>query len=269
MKKVDIITEESLLNRSPNNLRTKKEGATTYVGASVNPERYLKAIKRQQIWVKEHYFVYALPLNVNYEGDLIYYLDSLETLKPYVTELIRTEMANPFVVGEANKREYVQNNAKRRSFSFKFIKRNPNKPDRPNDQDVIDYLCSKKSKRAYLTELLYADMKNKGFKLPEEMQRYNDENKIEKSNIYKELYSVIYRFIEEKIEKGKREFDFFELSDYCRNELGQDLNQRTFSSYRNEMFSQTGVIKVIEGTTKFKIKKVAFKKLPKPNQKEA
>lgn len=266
MKKKKIITEDTLLNRSPDKNRTKKEGATTYVGAAVNPERYLKAIERQQAWVREHYFVYALPLNVNYEGDLIYYLDSLETLKPYVTKLIREEMENPYVKGEANKRKYVQNNAKRRSFSFKFIKRNPLKPDKPNDQDVIDYLCSKKSKRAYLTELLYTDMKNKNFELPDEMKRYNEEHKIEKPNMYKNLYHTIYHFIEDKIENDIDEFEFYELSEYCRSQLGEDLKQHTFSSYRREMFSQTGAIKVIEGTARFKINEEMFNKLEKPEK---
>ena len=258
------INEKTLLNRDPDKIRTKRDGAHTYLGASVNPDAYQRAIKRQQEWVKENYFVYALPLNVNYEGDLIWYIDQLDSVKPYICDLIRKEMANPCIECEPNIREFHQNGAKRRSFSMKLIKQKPNKPDRPNDQDVIDYLCTKPSKRNYLIRLLRKDIEDKGVELPEEVKKYNEEFKIEKPNLYKDVYKTIYGYLQNKLDNNINEFEFADLLEYCRNEIDRNLKQHTFSAYRREMFSEPGVIEVIPGTTKFKINRKKFKMMVKP-----
>lgn len=252
------VTQEMLLNRSKENWRSLNESrVSTYIGPNDNFNAYRRNIKRQQQWQKENYWIYAIPLNVSYEADLISYLDSLDTVKPYITALIRKEMKEPYVKKPTRVRDFVKgNDTKRRSFSLKFSKE--------KDADVIAYLKTKESKRAYLIGLIEQDMKDTGYTLSEGLIKYNEENKIEAKSFTRKIYAAIYKCLEEKFASGKNTIEFQELATYVRNLVGPELNKNSYYNIRYKAFGETGVLKVIPGTMSYKMSKREFNKLKKP-----
>ncbi len=252
------ITQEMLLNRGKENWRCVNEsGISGYIGPNDDYNVYRRNIARQQQWQKENYWIYAIPFNVNYEADLISYLDSLDTVKPYITALIRKEMKEPYVNKPSRVRDYVKgNDTKRRSFSLKFSKE--------KDADVIAYLKTKESKRAYLIGLIEQDMIDTGYKIPEGLIKYNEENKVEAKSIIRKIYAAGYQCIEEKFAEGKNTVTFTELSEYIKEKVGEELSTNTYSSARYKYFTETGVLTTIPGASAYKISKRAFNKLKKP-----
>ena len=258
MKEKDI--EAKLLNHNLNDYRSKKENATTY-NPNVTEEERRKRTEASINYEKNKNFSYSIPLNINYEGDLIYYIDSLPSIKPYIVKLIRKEMANPYIENSEYERIYEQSGAKRRSINLKLIKYDPQKPNKENDQDVIDYLCTKKSKRAYLIKLLYQDMQDSGFILPIELQNYNKKSKVKKVNVRRAVYIAIYDFIENKLKNNIKEFKSQELKAYCKENIELEIKGNNFENYRQQLFSKTGVIKFNKGN--YIIDKDKFKALDK------
>lgn len=254
----EVINEKVLLNRDKANWRSvNKSGVSGYIGPDQDYAKYRKALDRQMKWVKDNYWIYAIPFNVNYEADYIRYLDSLPSLKPYIRELIRKEMKNPYVNKKARVREYYKgDDTKRRSFSLKFSKE--------KEADIIEYLQTKESKRSYLIGLIEQDMIDTGYKPSKALEEYNKENKIKRKNIHRELYAALYYYIEDAINSGRSTIGFRELLDAARKRVGNDLKQTTYSAYRRVWLSETGALTVIPGTTDFKIHKREFQKLEKP-----
>ena len=258
-----VVTEKFLLNRGKSNNRNLSGTySKAYEAYKRNEETYKKNLSYQQEWAKQNYWVYGLPLNVNYEADLILYLDTLPTLKPYIADLIRKEMKKPYVKKQANEREYVKgDNTKRRCFSLKFNK--------VKDKDIIDYLETKESKRAYLIGLIEKDMesaiKDGRFEAPKSLEKYNGKNKIKRRHVKKNIYTAIYNCIQEKIDEGVKEISFKELADNTKSIYGEDLNPHSYSTYRNDFFGNSGVLVAKDdGTAVYKIYKTAFKRLTKP-----
>ena len=255
-----VITTKTLLNRDQKKNRNKIDGISeSYAAAKRNEEAYKRSVQYQQEWAKQNYWVYGLPLNVNYEANLIYYLDSLESIKPYFADLIRKEMKNPYVDRKPNTREFIKgDDTKRRCFSLKFHKK--------KDKDIIDYLQSKESKRAYLIGLIEQDIIDKKFKFPKELKEYNKTNKVKKRHIKKEVYKITYEFIESKLAEGKRTFSFEELTNYTRQQYGKGLNNNSLAAYRMQLFGETGVLTSVPGASEYKISKREFNKLMSPEE---
>ena len=257
-----VVDEKMLINRDPKKLRTKINGVSeSYAYYKRSEEAYRNSVQYQMNWQKENYWVYALPLNVNYEADLILYLDSLPTLKPYVADLIRKEMKKPHIERKTRVKEYVKgDDTRRRSFSFKFSKK--------KDKDIIEYLQTKDSKRAYLIALLEEDIKRTKFEFPESLKEYNRTNKIEKPHYNQKMYESIYNYIAVKIANNEDTVNAFDLKKYVKEKVDKNLNNNTYATYRLREFGNTGVLIKKTSAQVFTIDKEAFSKLPKPEDKE-
>ena len=227
------ITHEQLENRDQAKNRSFK-GSTKYKKQELSEEEQRVYYDRRAKWYKEKYTVYTLVLNTNYEAGLILYLDSLESIKPYICELIRKEMANPFIYETAYVREFEQNNCKRRCFSLKL--------NNEKDRDVIDYLYSKKSIRAYLIDLLKQDIVDTGFVFPDGLEEYNKENKIKICNLHDAYYDAIYECLKEKVDNGETKIKFRDLRLGVVKKMGDKFTAQTYGQYRKQMFGKTGVL---------------------------
>lgn len=256
MKKENI--EKRLSNRDKNLNRNKINGyLETYAEYKKNTESYRNSIQYQQEWTKVNYWQYGLPLNINYEADIIYYLDKLPSIKPYISTLIRKEMADPYVNVKPNARDFVKgDNTKQRSFGLKFNKR--------KDKDIIDYLQTKESKRAYLIGLIRKDIENNNFEVPKWLDKYVEKSKVRKRNVKKELYCLHYHFIENKLKDGKHEIDLAELASHIRSHCNSELKDNTLNNYRSHLFTKPHVLVFNSERKIYLINEKEFEKLEKP-----
>lgn len=205
-------------------------------------------------WAKSHQYQYQLALSVYNQADLIVYLDSLESLKPYICNLIRKEMKQPYVETSSKGKRYRNNKKDRkRLFNIKFSLK--------NDKDILDYLETKSSIRSYLIGLLEQDMIDTGYTPTKEIEEYNKTHKMIAESKKNKVCKSIYKCLEEQLASGKDTIEFTKLYDYVRNEVDPNLSSRTYTGYRAEGFKKTGVLKVIKSTTEFQIDKDALEKL--------
>lgn len=253
-----LINEKKLSNRGEGKNRNLKADGTAserYELIKRNEEAYKEAIKYHDEWTKKKYWQYGLPLNITYEADLILYLDQLESIKPYISKLIRKEMTNPYIDKVPNKREFVKGeNTKQRSFSLKFNKE--------TDKDIIEYLQTKESKRAYLIGLLEYDMEDKGYKAPKGIKRYNDENKFKKTKY--QTYNIAYCYIEKKINNNDEVIFIDDLINYVEKNYKGEYNKDMIRAYIGKMFSESGVLKLSNDRSFYTINKAKFNKLQLP-----
>ena len=225
------------------------------------PQKYALNTKNKDEWNKANTYQYQLALSVYNEPELILYVDSLESLKPYLVELIRKEMKNPYVNRKARYRQFASGSSndrvdKKRLFGIRFSKK--------NDADVITYLKTKESIRSYLIGLLEQDMIDTGYVLPSGTEEYSKENKKTIQNIRRKMYRSIYKYIGKKIENGEETITYRELFNYVKEDVDPNICSKTYSSYRRSMFSQTGVLIAMSKGNYFKIDKEKFKQLEEP-----
>lgn len=224
-------------------------------------KKYPSNTKYKEGWHKENTYQYQLVLSIYNEPELILYIDSLESLKPYLVKLIRKEMENPYINRKARYRQFASSTAsgrtdKKRLIGIRFSKN--------KDADVIAYLKTKESIRAYLIGLLEQDMIDTGYVLPPGIKEYSKENKRKIKNIRRRMYSSIYRYIEEKIKNGEEIITYTELFEHVKGDVDSNICPKTYSSYRRSMFSQTGVLKAVSKGAYFEINKEKFRQLEEP-----
>lgn len=195
-------------------------------------------------WAKDNQTIYSLPLNTINEAHLIYYLDSLPSMKPYITNLIRNDMENNIIkVEDTRTWSHVYNNniGKKRLFSLKF--------SNTNDRDVIEYpdsLSAKSmSKRAYLIALIEKDIKDKNFKFPKDLTKYIEENKEIKKSIKDVFYREVYYYIDARLKKGETTICSTDMKKYLKSNI-PNLKETTFNGFWTQMFVGTNVVKTLK-----------------------
>lgn len=217
----------------------KKKGPS-YITAISKGENWEKAKKYRMQWAKKGQSIYTLPFNTINEAHYIYYLDSLPTLKPYMTKLIREDMEHRYIKKEDTKtwnHIYDNNIGKKRMFSLKFSKQ--------QDKDVLEFLENIKkegmTKRAYFIALIDKDIKDKNFKFPKELNQYRDENKIVKDKLKDEFYKEVYYFMDATLKKGGTTFKTEDLKAYMAKRM-PDLKSATYNGYWNLIFKDQGIV---------------------------
>lgn len=254
------VNQETLAYRNSHEYRVPKTGEKTWDYSKKSETPFSQTV--QGIWMKENQTVYVLPLNTANEAKLIYYIDQLPSVKPYICDLIRKDMKNNEVkVTKSFKRDYNNNMGTKRLFNFKF--------NNKGDADIIEHLIGLKeqhiSKRAYLIALIEKDIIDNNFKFPQNVVTYNRKNKVIKNKISDEFYRKAYHFIDTEIRKGNTTFDGRELRKFVNDRM--DINPKTFASYWHQLFIYTGAVKWQEGTKCiYDINIEKFNELINPNE---
>lgn len=208
-----------------------------------NSERWAEELQKRQERAQQSETVYVLPLNTANEAKLIYYIDQLPSVKPYISELIRKDMKNPSVTFTKSwRRDYNNNVGKKRMFSLKF--RNS------KDTDIIEHLeniaSQHISKRAYIIALLEKDIVDTGFQFPKELAQYNKENKVIKSKLADEFYKQMYYYIDNEIKKGNTTVYNRDARKFISGRM--IISPSTLSSYWKTFFVDSGALALQDGS---------------------
>lgn len=222
--------------------KDEKTGPSYFQSIRVG-EKWEKSLQYRQKWAKENQTIYVLPLNTANEARLIYYIDHLPSVKPYICGLIRKDMENHEIkFTKSWRRDYNNNVGTKRMFSLKF--------NNGKDADIIEHLenvaAQHISKRAYIIALLEKDIVDTGFKFPKELSEYNKENKIVKNKLTDQFYKAMYYYIETEIKKGNTTINNREARAYINNRM--EINPHTLARYWQLYFVETGAIKLQENS---------------------
>ncbi len=265
MNKLNEQKTVSLSHQDINNCKTvetddKKIGPSYFSSIRVG-EKWKKETKRRLEWAKKGEKIYTLPLNTANEAKLIYYIDQLPSVKPYICDLIRKDMKNHDIKFTKSWRgDYNNNIGTKRMFSLKFSVY--------KDTDILEYLKKLQdqhiSKRAYIIALLEKDISDTGFRFPEELTKYNKENKIVKDKITDEFYRHMCYYIETEIKKGNTTINNKNAYNFINGRML--IDSITLENYWNQYFVKTGALKFQEGNeTIYDIDVKKFNELVYPN----
>lgn len=224
-------------------------------------EKWEKELQRRKEWAKRGETIYTLPLNTANEARLIYYIDQLPSVKPYISELIRKDMKNHDIkFTKSWRRDYNNNVGTKRMFSLKF--------SNYKDTDILEHLKNITdqhiSKRAYIIALLEKDIIDTGFKFPKELAEYNKENKIVKNKLTDEFYRHMYYYVETEIKKGNTTIYNRDARKFISGRMS--ISPQTLSCYWNRYFVVTGALKLQKGSASiYDINVDKFNELVNPN----
>ncbi len=259
------ISQETLAYRDANNCRSVKakdeKVGPSYFSSIRTGEQWKKEAKRRLEWAKRGEKIYTLPLNTANEAKLIYYIDQLPSVKPYICELIRKDMKNHDIkFTKSWRRDYNNNVGTKRMFSLKFSVY--------KDTDILEYLKELQdqhiSKRAYIIALLEKDIIDTGFKFPKELAEYSKENKVVKNKFSDEFYKHMYYYVETEIKKGNTTINNRVARNFINGRMS--INPRTLSNYWNRYFVVTGALKLQDGSQSiYNIDVDKFNELIHPN----
>ncbi len=259
------ISQETLAYRDANNCRSVKakdeKVGPSYFSSIRTGEQWKKEAKRRLEWAKRGEKIYTLPLNTANEAKLIYYIDQLPSVKPYICELIRKDMKNHDIkFTKSWRRDYNNNVGTKRMFSLKFSVY--------KDTDILEYLKELQdqhiSKRAYIIALLEKDIIDTGFKFPKELAEYSKENKVVKNKYSDEFYKHMYYYVETEIKKGNTTINNRVARNFINGRMS--INPRTLSNYWNRYFVVTGALKLQDGSQSiYNIDVDKFNELVHPN----
>ncbi len=265
MNKLNEQKTVSLSHQDINNCKTvetddKKIGPSYFSSIRVG-EKWKKETKRRLEWAKKGEKIYTLPLNTANEAKLIYYIDQLPSVKPYICDLIRKDMKNHDIkFTKSWRRDYNNNVGTKRMFSLKFSVY--------KDTDILEYLKELQdqhiSKRAYIIALLEKDIIDTGFKFPKELAEYSKENKVVKNKFSDEFYKHMYYYVETEIKKGNTTINNRVARNFINGRMS--INPRTLSNYWNRYFVVTGALKLQDGSQSiYNIDVDKFNELVHPN----
>ncbi len=259
------ISQETLAYRDANNCRSVKSKdekvGPSYFSSIRTGEQWKKEAKRRLEWAKRGEKIYTLPLNTANEAKLIYYIDQLPSVKPYICDLIRKDMKNHDIkFTKSWRRDYNNNVGTKRMFSLKFSVY--------KDTDILEYLKELQdqhiSKRAYIIALLEKDIIDTGFKFPKELAEYSKENKVVKNKFSDEFYKHMYYYVETEIKKGNTTINNRVARNFINGRMS--INPRTLSNYWNRYFVVTGALKLQDGSQSiYNIDVDKFNELVHPN----
>lgn len=241
------INQETLAYRDINSNRSikskDKKTGPSYFSTIRTGEKWEKEVERRRAWSKKGETIYTLPLNTANEAKLIYYIDQLPSVKPYISELIRKDMKNHDIKSTKSwRRDYNNNVGTKRMFSLKF--------SNYKDTDIIEHLENIAeqhiSKRAYIIALLEKDIIDTGFKFPKELAEYNKKNKVVKIKLTDEFYKHMYYYVETEIKKGNTTIYNKDARDFINGRML--IAPQTLSSYWNRYFVITGALTLQENS---------------------
>lgn len=260
------IFQETLAYRNADanrSVKTDKDASTSrrYADLKKDSKRWTHEVQMRKEWAKRGETIYTLPLNTANEAKLIYYIDQLPSVKPYISELIRKDMENPSIkFTKSWRRSYNNNVGTKRMFSLKF--------SNYNDTDILDHLKSitdqHVSKRAYIIALLEKDIIDTGFQFPKELAQYSKANKVIKNKLADEFYRQIYYYIETAIKNGSTTIRNRDARKFINGRMV--ISSHTLSTYWLRYFVETGALKLQEGSTVvYDINVDKFNELVNPN----
>ncbi len=260
------INQETLAYRGAESNRSVKskdeKTGPSYFSTVRTGEKWKKELKRRHEWSKVGETIYTLPLNTANEARLIYYIDQLPSVKPYICDLIRKDMKNHDVkFTKSWRRDYNNNVGTKRMFSLKF--------SNYKDTDILEHLKNITdqhiSKRAYIIALLEKDIIDTGFKFPPELADYNKENKIVKNKLTDEFYRNLYYYVETEIKKGNTTIYNRDARKFINGRM--TIKPQTLSHYWSIYFTIPGALKLKEGSKSiYEIDVDKFNELVNPNE---